>query len=250
MKYNEIMNVVNSLDEATYESMGKVIFGHEVWFGNAKSCFDTEEYCAELQYGHNMVHDKKAPKEYVNIVVLDNKGASIPVKIEEFDNGHRISFKGNGNAPYTMYNETLPVIWNLINDGTWKAGVKRDFTNIKNSATYQMYAKTVFSKDAPSVLEQTMLEIVPDTQILKVGSKATFKVLYEGKPLVGKKMKFYSSQSKEEIFHDTDKDGMVSFDVNCPGDWMILMRFRDESKAVEDEFDETVFIMTLVMKAE
>jgi uncharacterized GH25 family protein len=250
MDYQDIMNVLNSADAETYMSMGRVIFGHEVWLSNPSFCKKTGICSADLLYGHNMEPDKKAPTEYVNVTVLDAGGNAIESSIEEIEKGHRITFKGNGNAPYTMYNETLPVIWNLINDGSWTAGVKRDFTNVKTSATYQMYAKMVFSEGEPTKLEQAMLEIVPDTYELAVGKKASFKVLYEGKPLCGKEMKFFSKESKEEIYDKTDANGIVSFDVNSPGDWMILMRFKDTAKAVADEFDETVFIMTLVMKAE
>ncbi len=247
MNYKEIMSTIDGLDEHTYNCMGKVIFGHEIWLGNAHSNLKTNEYSADLLYGHNMHSDGRAPKEYVNIVVLDAEGRAIGSKSEEINDGYRIHFKGNGNAPYTMYNETMPVIWNHINDGTWKAGVKRNFTNIKSSAAYQMYAKIVFSDEGPTRLEQALLEIIPDRYKLKVGEKASFRVLYEGRPLADKEIKFYSKESKEEIFAKTDGEGVASFDVNHEGDWMILMRYKDTSKAVDDEFDETVFIITLVM---
>lgn len=249
MRYEEIMRVINGLDEHTYECMGKVIFGHEVWIENAvKHMFN--KYSADLLYGHNMHTDGTAPKEYINPTVFDAEGNHIKCDVDPIKDGYRVSFKGNGKAPYTMYNETIPVIWNKIKDGKWKAGVKRDYTDVDSSASYQMYAKIVFTDGAPSKLEQTVLEIVPDNGKMKVGSDTVFKVLYEGKPLAGKELKFYSKVTGEESFANTDANGKATLKVTNSGEWMILMRYKDTAKAVADEFDETVYIHTIVMKAE
>ena len=203
MNYDEIMKVINGLDEHTYECMGKVIFGHEVWIENAvKHMFN--KYSADLLYGHNMHTDGTAPKEYINPTVFDAEGNHIKCDVDPIKDGYRVSFKGNGKAPYTMYNETIPVIWNKIKDGKWKAGVKRDYADVDSSASYQMYAKIVFTDGVTG----------------------------------------------EESFANTDADGKATLKVTNSGEWMILMRYKDTAKAVADEFDETVYIHTIVMKAE
>ena len=248
MEHKTIIDILNRLDAHTYNCMGKVIFGHEVWLENAVCDFASNIFSADLKYGHNMHSDGKVPEEYINISIFDNDGNLIESSIKDIPDGYRIIFKGNGNAPYTMYNESIPVIWNHINDGTWKAGVKCDFTNVKSSASYQMYAKIIFSQCELSRLEQTILEIIPDKNMPTTGEKISFKVLYEGKPVVGNEVKFYSNESKTEFFNETDSNGNVSFTADSPGEWMILVRFKDTNKLVENEFDETVYITTLVMR--
>ena len=247
MDADRIMEIVNGLDNETYESMGKVIFGHEMWIENASE--DQGRFSADLMYGHNMVSDGTAPREYVNPVVLDSEGNPIPSEVSEIRNGYRISFEGNGRMPYTMYVESLPVTWNHINDGTWRAGLKRDFSDVKSSASYHMCAKAVFADSAPSATEQTLLEIISDRPCLEEGCGVGFRVLYEGRPLSGKEMKAFCRGTGREAYGRTDDAGEVSFRIDHAGEWMFLMRHRDSDKFVEDEFDETVLITTLVMRS-
>ena len=247
MDSEQIIKIVNSLDSETYHCMGKVIFGHEIWLENAVTNGNVSS--ADLVYGHNMAYDGKAPKEYVNPTVFDSKGKPVKYEVGELENGYRISFNNEGTSPYTMYIESIPVIWNQITDGTWKAGVKRDYSNVKNSASYQMYAKIIFADPEPSKVEQAVLEIIPGTSSISVGKEIQFLVKYEGKPLTNKEVKMFCKKTGQEIFKNTDERGAVSIAIDHCGDWMFLVRHKDGSKSVDNEFDEAVFITTLVMRA-
>lgn len=249
MDFQESLRLLNALDPENRRSLGKVIFGHENWLDRPTCDWEKEEFSAELFHGHNMEPDGRAPKEYVNGIAMDKDGKALKVDVEETADGYRLSFKGNGNGPYTLYDETQPMIWNLINDGSWTAGPKRDFSNVKSSANYQQYAKIVFSQKEPSRLEQTELELVSDDLEAKAGKEASFTLYYEGKPLPGVKVKFFSKKDKVEIFAETDAEGRVSFVPTTADLWMALARYKDESKSSEDEFDETVFVTTLTMRA-
>lgn len=255
MDSDQMVKIFKNLDRESYRELGRVIFGHELWFENLQSDFKTDVYSADLKYGHNMIQDRngrKTPQEYLNPYAFDALGNPIKVTMEELDEGwggHRVSFKGTGHAPYTLYNETYPMIWNLINDGSWTVGSKKDYSDVKVSGNYEMYAKVVFSEGDIVQHEHAILEILPDRLELKVGERASFQIKYEGKPVAGKEVKFYNRDHNTEFFDTTDSDGNASLAVQDEGDWMILVRQKDASKAVDDEFDEAVFVTTLFMKA-
>ena len=246
--FRAITEVLNGMDEGNYRSMSMVIRGHEMWL--QEPLREGDRYSAELRFGHNMEPDGSAPDDYVHPTVIDCDGNSVETRFERIDQGHRICFRDTGRAPYTLYNESVPVIWNIIKGGAWKAGLKRDFSDVESSSAFQMYAKVILSDGEPSATEQAVLEIVPDTGRLKVGTDAGFAVLYEGRPLAGQDLKFFCKSTGETRMIRTDDGGRAVLSVTDPGDWMVLMRYRDESKSSEDEFDDSVFIMTLVMKAE
>ena len=48
----------------------------------------------------------------------------------------------------------------------------------------------------------------------------------------------------------TDSDGKLRFDVTDKGTYIFITKYTDDTKAVSDEFDETVFSSTLSMEAE
>ena len=244
----KIVEYINNLDEKTYICMGKVIFGHEIWLENAS--VKDGIFSADLAYGHNMKQDGIAPDRYINPIVFDSDGNAIEYTIEKTETKRTISFKGTGRMPYTMYVESIPVIWNVINDGTWKAGFKRDFTNIKSSASYQMYSKMIFSKETPSRMEHATLDILPCFSTVRVDDLASFEISYEGKPLTKKEVKFYCRCTEEEFYSNTDDGGIATMKMSHPGEWMVLVRHKDSTKCIENEFDESVFIVTLVVKVE
>jgi uncharacterized GH25 family protein len=69
------------------------------------------------------------------------------------------------------------------------------------------------------------IEIIPQQNPfeLKVGSRVQFKVLYEGKPLFGARVKVWNRHnnrtSVQNIF--TEQNGMVETHISNPGAWMV-----------------------------
>jgi uncharacterized GH25 family protein len=49
-------------------------------------------------------------------------------------------------------------------------------------------------------------------------------------------------------FAKTDGNGIARIPVTEGGQWMFLARHRDPTKKVNDAFDESVFVNTLVME--
>lgn len=47
----------------------------------------------------------------------------------------------------------------------------------------------------------------------------------------------------------TNEEGTVRGPITIDGEWMFLVRHADPTKKVTEEFDETVFVSTLVMEA-
>jgi uncharacterized GH25 family protein len=71
------------------------------------------------------------------------------------------------------------------------------------------------------------LEVVPlsNPYTLKIGDMLKTRILFEGRPLAGAKV-FANSKNHDEIKeHDamTDKDGVVSFVLDRPGQWLIRL---------------------------
>ncbi len=46
----------------------------------------------------------------------------------------------------------------------------------------------------------------------------------------------------------TDENGIAKVPITGEGEWMFLVRHRDPTKKVNEEYDESVFVSTLVME--
>jgi uncharacterized GH25 family protein len=94
-----------------------------------------------------------------------------------------------------------------------------------------------------------ILDIVPKEASLVNGKDIDLVLFYEGKPLANSEIKAVSKDTgKEMALITTNQDGIARIPITCNGEWMFLSRHRDPSKAVEDKYDEAVFVTTLVMK--
>ena len=89
------------------------------------------------------------------------------------------------------------------------------------------------------------IEIIPDKNplVLKRGEKITFKVLKDGKPAFGVRVKIWNRwdnrTSIQYIY--TLQDGSVSTTVSSPGDWMVsvvrLNKSEKENSYIAESFD-------------
>jgi uncharacterized GH25 family protein len=76
------------------------------------------------------------------------------------------------------------------------------------------------------------------------------QVFYEGKPLADEDVKAVSQKlGKEMALVKTDSQGIARIPISTDGEWMFLVRHKDPTKKVNDMFDESVFVSTLVMQA-
>jgi hypothetical protein len=56
--------------------------------------------------------------------------------------------------------------------------------------------------------------------------------------------------TEEVQFLNTDGSGVLRYPVKEKGDYIFIAKFADESKKVDDEFDETAYTTTLTMETE
>lgn len=228
-------------------SLSRMIYGHETWLENPRR--ENGEIVIDGMYGHHLENDRAMPTYYANISIFTDKGHSdAKYELTEEDNCRRLRFDDDGSDVITVYYDSNNVPW-IQNDEGWALGVKRDFSNVKYSAAYNLIAKRIISKDGnPGGVVNSTLEIMPSTVAPKVGDTVKVQILYEGKPLAGTKILVYRKGAEEPVKYTTDNDGRFEFKVDAPGMWAVIAKYADESKAVEDEYDEAVYEATLTME--
>jgi uncharacterized GH25 family protein len=75
------------------------------------------------------------------------------------------------------------------------------------------------------------------------------KVFCEDKPLASADVKaVFKKEGKEMAVAKTDENGVARIPVSENGQWMFLVRHLDPTKKVNEEFDESVFLNTLVLE--
>ena len=238
------------MDPETFRSFGRQIYGHEIWLGDVFK--EDGEICVYALYGHKMVPDKPMPTDYAKPVLYDDNGriGNPDREIVKEPHGWKFSFEDKGADVYTLYVDSSSV-WVTDEEG-WHRGVKRDFSQVKHAGAYVMVAKRIISRDGknPGSVMHAELEIVPSKARLSVGEDAFLTVYYEGKPLPNHKVLCFCHATEEVQFHNTDGSGVLRYPVKEKGDYIFIAKFADESKKVDDEFDETAFTTTLTMETE
>lgn len=109
----------------------------------------------------------------------------------------------------------------------------RQKTNTLSSPTkefYARYAKFVFQTgqkkdDTYKKLAGFPIEIVPDRNpySLKVGDPIRFKILFDGKPVFGVRVKVWNRFDNRTTLQNiyTEKDGTLEARISNPGPWMV-----------------------------
>ena len=227
-----------------------MVYGHEMWLEGLK--YEDGSYFIYGLYGHKLVPDKPMPTDYANPVLYDDDGrVEDPYRdIVNDPRGWEFSFEDKGADVYTLYIDSCST-W-VTDDEGWHRGAKREFDKVTYSGSFHMTAKRIISKDGKKVgdVRHTELEIVPSEATLHKGSKGTVEISYNGKPLGDHKVIVYCRAWQDLQTMKTDSEGRLTFDVTDPGTYIFITKYTDASKAVSDEFDETVFSSTLTMEAE
>ena len=236
-------------DPEFVRSQCRMLYGHETWLENPRK--EHGKIVIDGNYGHHMVNDRHMPIDYAHVAIFDAKGkADIKYEQGPEDNCLRVKFPDVGAGPYTVYYTSDSVPW-IENDEGWSRGIKRDFRNVKYSAAYSLACKAIVSDDgkAPDVLFSD-LDITVDTAKPKAGSKVKTQIFYEGKPKANLRVNVVKKGASDTVKFITDADGRFEFPVDSPGTYMIAAKYADTSKAVEDEFDEAVYEITLLVYAQ
>lgn len=70
------------------------------------------------------------------------------------------------------------------------------------------------------------------------------QIIYEGKPLKNVKVAVFDKAAEDTQNYVTDDDGKISFEAKSVGEYLVVVRYADASKAVEDEYDEVMNVMS------
>jgi uncharacterized GH25 family protein len=237
------------------KSMDKMVLmvkGHEIWIEKPKIKGDTVEF--GLCYGHNMAVDGSPDaKKILSAVYAPDKTRIIPA-LKSGKNGHSFKFKAIKPGIYTAFVDMSPAIFSNTKKEGFKDGPKRLYKDVVYAGAWSQMAKTIFvvgeNGGYKAETVHAVLDIVPKEISAKVGKTVELTVYYEGKSLPGIEVKAVSKkEGKEMASVITDKDGVARVPITNDGKWMFIVRHRDPSKAVQDQYDEAVFVTTLSMEA-
>jgi len=225
--------------------------GHEIWLEKSNAIGEDVEFA--LMYGHNMRPDGAVDIKRLLANVFDKDGGKVDAELKSDQNVSSLEFKAQKDGFYTAFVDMGVTIWSKNNEG-YKEGPKFKYKDVTYAGAFHQMAKYIVAAGDTGEYNSHplhgILEIVPREPNCVVGSDALFTVMYEDKPLVGVEVKAVSKkEGKEMALIKTDRSGSVRIPITAAGEWMFLARHTDNTKKVNDEFDESVFINTLVMVA-
>ena len=228
-----------------------MVQGHEIWLERSKSEGDNIELA--VVFGHNMRQDGIADIKRVSSTVYSPDGGKVAPELKTEDTRHLLSFSAGKDGYYTAVVDLSTVVLSQIKDG-YMIGPRFKFKDVIYAGAFHQMAKMIVPRGQigkySSGLVHGILEVVPDNAGYDVGDEALLRVYYEGEPLPSAEVKAVSkNEGKEMVTVKSDKDGMARVPITRDGEWMFLARHRDPRKKVSDEFDESVFVSTLVMEA-
>lgn len=247
------------MQESKLEMM---IQGHEIWLEKIDE--QNGEFSLALAYGHNMRQDGLADAKRLNAFVYLPDGKRESIDLIPDKNRYLIRVKPEKDSYRTVIVDMGSIVFTQTKKG-YEQGPKSQFKDVIYAGAFHQMAKFICSagddKAFSGKVEHGILEIVPKTPNCKVGQDAELQVFYEGKPLPEAEIKAVSknlerndegnekkSEGKEMAFAKTDGNGIARIPVTEGGQWMFLARHRDPTKKVNDAFDESVFVNTLVME--
>lgn len=233
------------------DKMILMVGGHEI-FLEAASMKENEAEII-LGYGHNMELDGRPDAHLVTVTVFtphNEKLAPVPEAREEY---YAVRFDCIKPGYYTTFVDLSPMVYSNTKKEGFKEGPKNKYKDVVYAGAWHQMAKTIVSAgSAGNYMPEHLhgiLDIVPKEAALFKGKDIELTLFYEGRPLANTEIKAVSKNTGKEMgLVATDKDGNVRIPVTCEGEWMFLCRHRDPSKAVEDKYDEAVFVTTLVMR--
>jgi uncharacterized GH25 family protein len=233
------------------KNLSLMIRGHEIWL--ERSGIEKGDVELSLVYGHNMRPDgvgdisRFSPHVYLPD---ESKGE---VSLVPGKDRHFMNFKAANDGYYTAFVDMGTTVWSQTKDG-YNQGPKFQFKDVIYAGAYHQMAKTIIPVGNASAFRSHplhgILEIVPKEPICQVGKDIELSVLYEEKPLASAQIVVVSKRQGKEIASSrTDEKGLVRIPITVEGEYMFLARHVDPTKKVNEEFDESVFVNTLVLEA-
>ncbi|MGV8090111.1 MAG: DUF4198 domain-containing protein [Methanothrix sp.] len=232
-------------------NLSLMIQGHEIWLERSK--IENDDVELSLVYGHNMRQDGVADiSRFLPFVFLPD-GSRGDAVLSAGDDRHSMKFKAENAGHYTAFVDMGTTVWSQTKDG-YNQGPKFQFKDVIYAGAYNQMAKTIISagngSDYIGRPLHGILEIVPKEPFCRAGQEIELSVLYEEKPLASADIKAVSKKEGREIGSArTDENGVARIPIDVDGGCMFLARHADGTKRVNEEFDETVFVNTLVLES-
>jgi uncharacterized GH25 family protein len=234
------------------DKMILMVKGHEMWLEKAKS--KDNEVKIGLYYGHMMETDGCPEAAKIAPSVYAPDGGKVEAALKAKKDALEIKFKADQPGAYTIMADLSPVVYSNTKKEGFKTGSKKMYKDAVYAGAWHQMAKAVVTVGENGKYKARhlagILDIVPKEAIAKVGKPLELTVFYDGKKLAGAEVKAISKkEGKETAAPLTGKDGVAKVPITADGKWMLMVRHRDESKGVKDEFDEMVFVTTYTLEA-
>jgi len=230
----------------------KMMRGHEIWLGKVRLNGDLAEVA--LFYGHNMRPDGSLDAKGISSVVYGPNGSTIVPSLSSVKDRHLLRFSCAEAGCYKVIADHNPVLITQTKNG-YHIGPKFQFKDvIYSNALNPMAMRIIPVGDCREEQKESLhriLEILPIKAKVFKGREAELRVFYEGLPLAGTEVRAVSEKEGTQMaLAKTDDQGIAKILLTVDGDWMFLVRHKDPTKKVSEEFDETIFLTTLVMEAQ
>lgn len=233
------------------KNLSLMIRGHEIWL--ERSGIENRDIELSLVFGHNMRQDGVGDISRFSPHVYLPDGSTGETALAPGKDRHFMKFKAPNDGYYTAFVDMGTTVLSQTKDG-YNQGPKFQFKDVIYAGAYHQMAKTIIPVGNAAAYRSEplhgILEIVPKEPICSVGRDTVLSVLYEEKPLASAEIKVVSKREGKEIASArTDEQGLARIPITADGEHMFLVRHVDPTKKVSDEFDESVFVNTLVMEA-
>lgn len=233
------------------DKMVLMVFGHEIWLEGQNGKGTKADI--KLMYGHNMKTDGHVDAKRISSVVYGPGRKKIAPEIKSKTDHHIVTFTGEKPGYYIPVVDLSPLVISKTKKDEYKQGPRKMYKDIVYAGAFHQMAKKIIPiGDAGAYKARHVhgiLDILPESPQLAKGKDISMTLLYEGKPVRGVTVKAISKEEGKDLATSvTDAKGIVKFPITRKGTWMFIARHNDPSKAVKDEYDETVFVSTLVME--
>lgn len=233
------------------KNLSLMIQGHEIWL--ERSGTEGGNVVLSLVFGHNMRPDGAGDISRFSPHLYLPDGTRGEVSLLPGKDCHFMKFKAADDGYYTAYVDMGTAVWSQTKDG-YNQGPKFQFKDVIYAGAYHQMAKAIIPAGNASAYRgdplHGILEIVPKEPVCQIGKDMELSVLYEDKPLASAQIIAVSKQQGKEVASSkTDENGLARIPITVEGEYMFLARHIDRTKRVSDEFDESVFINTLVLEA-
>jgi uncharacterized GH25 family protein len=236
----------------TDEVLARMTGGHEIWLERTGSRAAAVEL--GITYGDAMRADGDLDPDMVSAIVISPDGGKTSPGLIRKDGQLIFSMPAGSPGYYISCASLHPVTISVLRDEGCRLGPRRMYQNVLYAGAYHQMAKIIIPCGDPGEYRPRhvhgIFDIVPDTATLRAGRTIGLTLLYEGRPVpdagvsVLSKARGWCTGSGL-----SDKNGIVRLPVPEYGTFMFLAQYRDRSKSSDNEFDETIFITTLVMEA-